>query len=92
MSDKSLAAVCSDAMLKPGVAGVLVVDAQGLLLASDGAVPEASGAVAELAAQAQALCGNDASVSVESAKTKVLLSRSGGVTTALFMSPAAPAS
>ena len=62
MSDKSLAAVCSDAMLKPGVAGVLVVDAQGLLLASDGAVPEASGAVAELAAQAQALCGDDASV------------------------------
>ena len=42
MSDKSLAAVCSDAMLKPGVAGVLVVDAQGLLLASDGAVPEAA--------------------------------------------------
>ena len=33
---------------------MLVVDAQGLLLASDGAVPGASGAVAELAAQAQA--------------------------------------
>ena len=56
---------------------------------SQGTVPEVSGCVAELAKQAQVLCQGDEGtvVSVESAERKVLLSRVGGVTTAIFMRP-----
>ena len=85
----ALATVCAEAMSKPGVTGVLCVDSQGLCLHSQGAVPDASsGSVAELAQHAS-LLGGDASsvVSVESMQRKVLISKSEGVTTAIFMQP-----
>ena len=87
----ALAAACADAMAKPGVTGVLCVDSQGLCLHSQGAVPDASsGSVAELAQHASLLGGDSNTVvSVESAQRKVLISKSEGVTTAIFMQPTA---
>jgi small ubiquitin-related modifier len=84
-----LETACTEAMRQPGVIGVMCVDEQGLCLQSQGTVPEVSGCVAELAKQAQVLCQGDEGtvVSVESAERKVLLSRVGGVTTAIFMRP-----
>eukprot|EP00966_Prymnesium_polylepis_P141296 3263283-Prymnesium_polylepis.1 len=87
----TLASAAADAMGKPGVTGVLCVDSQGLCLHSQGAVPDASsGSVAELAQHAS-LLGSDSStvVCVESAQRKVLISKSDGVTTAIFMQPSA---
>ncbi|KAL1520901.1 hypothetical protein AB1Y20_022462 [Prymnesium parvum] len=87
----ALAAACAEAMSRPGVTGVLCVDTQGLCLHSQGAVPDASsGSVAELAQHA-ALLGGDPStcVCVESAQRKVLISKSAGITTAIFMQPSA---
>mmetsp|Transcript_2006 Transcript_2006/g.3191 ORF Transcript_2006/g.3191 Transcript_2006/m.3191 type:complete len:88 (-) Transcript_2006:198-461(-) len=84
----ALAEACATAMAKPGVLGVLCVDSQGLTLHSQGSVPESSsGSVAELAVHAQLLGGGDegAVVTVETAQRKVLVSRSDGVTTAIFM-------
>ena len=61
-------------------------DSHGLHLYSKGNVPEASGSVAEIVAHAQVLAGDDgAVVRIESAQRVVLLSKSDGVTTALFM-------
>ena len=61
-------------------------DAHGLHLYSKGNVPDASGSVAEIVAHAQVLAGDDgAVVRIESAQRVVLLSKSDGVTTALFM-------
>ena len=84
-----MAAACADAMGKPGVTGVLCVDSQGLCLHSQGAVPDASsGSVAQLAQHATLLGGDATSVvCVESAQRKVLISKSDGVTTAIFMQP-----
>eukprot|EP00316_Scyphosphaera_apsteinii_P006475 CAMPEP_0119336568 /NCGR_PEP_ID=MMETSP1333-20130426/92106_1 /TAXON_ID=418940 /ORGANISM="Scyphosphaera apsteinii, Strain RCC1455" /LENGTH=95 /DNA_ID=CAMNT_0007347391 /DNA_START=49 /DNA_END=336 /DNA_ORIENTATION=+ len=89
MDAQSLSSTSEDAMRTPGVLGVAVVDAQGLCLHSQGAVPTACGSIAELATHAYRLSGNqdDAIVSVVSAQQKVLISSSGGVTTALFMQP-----
>ena len=82
------AAAASAALEKPGVLGVLCVDKQGLSLHSEGSVAAGSaGAVAEIAKHALALAGDDAVVTVEGAQGKILLSRSEGVTTALFMEP-----
>ena len=88
----ALASACADAMSKPGVTGVLCVDSQGLCLHSQGAVPDASsGSIVELAQHAALVGGGDAStvVSVESAQRKVLISKSDGITTAIFMQPTA---
>ena len=87
--DASISSICTVAMGKPGVLGIVLVDAQGLCLRSEGTVPaDSMGAIAELAVQAQGLSGDDGAViTVESAQSKVLISRSSGVTTALFMKP-----
>lgn len=86
----ALAAACADAMGKPGVTGILCVDSQGLCVHSQGAVPDASsGSVAALAQHAALLGGDSSSICVESAQRKVLISKSGGVTTAIFMQPSA---
>ena len=95
MANSGLKMVCDEAMQKPGVIGVACVDPQGLCLLTQGEIPDAvAGCIAELAAQAQLLCGGDdgAVVTVETPERKVLLSRSAGVTTALFMLPASKAS
>uniref|UniRef100_A0A7S2I5N1 Late endosomal/lysosomal adaptor and MAPK and MTOR activator 5 n=1 Tax=Haptolina brevifila TaxID=156173 RepID=A0A7S2I5N1_9EUKA len=86
----SFASTCAAALQKEGVIGAMCVDANGLALHSEGTVPEGcSGAVAELASQSFALVGDDAVVTAEAPKGKVLISRSEGVTIALFMQPAA---
>eukprot|EP00308_Calcidiscus_leptoporus_P012851 CAMPEP_0119357646 /NCGR_PEP_ID=MMETSP1334-20130426/5998_1 /TAXON_ID=127549 /ORGANISM="Calcidiscus leptoporus, Strain RCC1130" /LENGTH=225 /DNA_ID=CAMNT_0007371939 /DNA_START=39 /DNA_END=720 /DNA_ORIENTATION=+ len=87
----SLATVCEEAMGKPGVVGVACVDEQGLCLSVQGDVPEAHGSIAALTTHAALLCGSDlkAVVSIMCADRKVLLSRSEGITTAIFMQPAA---
>ena len=73
-------------MQKEGVIGVTCVDAHGLALHSEGTVPEGcSGAVASLASQGLALAGDEAVVTAEGPTGKVLISRSEGVTIALFM-------
>ena len=82
-----LETVCETAMQSPGVLGVMCVDIQGLCLASQGDVPQASGAIAELAAQASALCEDGAVICITGAMRKVMVSRSEGVTTAIFMEP-----
>ena len=77
-------------MQKEGVIGAMCVDAHGLALHTEGAVPEGcSGTVAELASRSFALVGDDAVVTAEASKGKVHISRSEGVTIALFMQPAA---
>lgn len=82
----SIAQACAAALKKEGVIGVMAIDDQGLLLHSEGTVMDGnSGAIAELAQQGSALHGSDAVVAVESAEGKILLSRSGGATVALFM-------
>lgn len=84
-------AACTEAMRQPGVIGVMCVDSQGLCLKSEGTVPEVAGCLAAISMQAQVLCqgSEGATVSVESPERKVLLSRVGDVTTAIFMRPGA---
>jgi len=80
--------VCETAMQSPGVLGVMCVDSHGLCLASQGDVPQASGAIAEIAAQASSLVEDGALICITSPTRKVMVSRSEGVTTAIFMDPA----
>ena len=81
-------AACEEAMKNPAVTGVVCVDKQGLCMHSSGAVPEGtSGSVAELALHAEKLVGEGAVISLCSAQSKVVLSRSEGFVTALFMQP-----
>eukprot|EP00967_Tisochrysis_lutea_P119657 scaffold195577_cov23-Tisochrysis_lutea.AAC.1 len=81
-------AVCESAMQSPGVRGVMCVDAHGLCLASQGDVPQASGAVAEIAAQATHLAEEGAVICITGASRKIMVSRAEGVTTAIFMDAA----
>ncbi len=89
MGGSDFAAVCAAALEKPGVLGVMCVDGQGLCLHTEGSVSASAsaGSIAEVANHALALAGDDAVVTIEGTQGKVLLSRSGGVTTALFMEP-----
>ena len=87
MPASPLAAVCEEAMGKPDVVGVACVDEQGLCMHVHGDVPEAHGSIAALTTHAALLCGGEskAVVSIMCADRKVLLSRSEGITTAIFM-------
>jgi len=88
----ALVGVCETAMQSPGVLGVVCVDSNGLCLASQGEVPPAtSGAIAELAAKASVLCEDGAVICITGASSKIMVSRADGVTTAIFMDPAAVA-
>ena len=84
----AFAMACTTAMQKEGVAGVAIVDAQGLIVHTEGAVPDGvGGAVAEMAVRSLSLVGADAVVTVEAPSGKVIISRSEGATIALFMNP-----
>jgi hypothetical protein len=86
MSD--FAAACATAMQKDGVIGVVCVDANGLVLHTEGTVPQnCGGSVAELASRGLVLAGDGAVVTAESPTGKLLVSRSEGVTIAMFMRP-----
>ena len=74
-------------MRNPAVLGVVCVDKQGLCMHTSGTVPEACGSIAELALHAEKLVGDGAVVSLSSAQSKVVLSRSEAYVTALFMQP-----
>ena len=82
----SLEAACATAMQKEGVVGVMCVDAAGLCLYSAGTVSDASaGAVAAVVTYSKMLLGEDAVVTIDSPKGKMLLTRSEEATIALFM-------
>ena len=82
--------VCAQAMQNDGVLGVVCVDANGLVLHSEGAVPEGcGGAIACLASCSLKLVGDEAVVTSESPTGKVLISRSEGAIVGLFMQPKA---
>ena len=83
-----LATACATAMQKEGVVGVMCVDAHGLCLHSAGKVPfdASAGAVVAIAAQGKALLGDDAVVTLESPKGKIMLTRCEDATLALFLS------
>ena len=69
-----------------GVLGVACVDAHGLVLHTEGTVPDnCGGSIAELATRSRALVGTEGVVTAESPSGKVVISQADGATIALFM-------
>lgn len=89
--EKTLDKQMEEAFRLPGIAGIMCVDKNGLLLSGKGNVPQrASGSLCALTSQASKLKSGNAAcnpvIVLESEAGSVLIKRSDNLTTAVFKS------